>query len=395
MERETLRARFSSAAFVHVSEETRLSLLNGQIRYARSRSPFYRERLKDTPELSSLASLAELPLTDAEDLRACGQKMVCVEGNRVARIVTLRTTGTLGAPKRLFFTEGDLQRTVDFFAEGMGWMCAAGERVGICMPCASPDGIGDLLARGLEKLGAVPIRCGMVSAAEDAGKMLRDAECTALVGLPWQMRLLALTCPELRPNTVLLSADYLPEGMAAFLENRWGCTVLNHFGMTETGYGCAVENALHEGMLLRKDELLAEVVDPESGTPLPFGSVGELVLTTLRREAMPLIRYRTGDLVRMADGGTLLRVFGRTAADPGGYLLQDRLCTADWLYDYAPEPQADGVSLHLELALTAPENASALVARQAEQITGNRVRTTEERVSPAAARMLHHAKRIR
>ncbi len=388
-----MRERFLSAAFVDVSEETRLSLLNSQIRYARSRSPFYREHLKDVSPLASLAETAALPLLDAEDIRVHGKGMVCVGGDRVSRIVTLRTTGTAGSSKRLFFTEGDLQRTVDFFAEGMGWMCAAGDSVGICMPCASPDGIGDLLARGLEKLGAVPVRCGMVGAAEDTLAVLRSANCSVLVGLPWQMRLLALVCPELRPKTVLLSADYLPEAMTGFLEERWGCTVLNHFGMTETGYGGAVENALHEGMFLRKDELLAEIIAPESGKPLPFGAVGELVLTTLRREAMPLIRYRTGDLAQMANDGQLLRVLGRAKADRSRYILQEKLCTADWLYDYAPEPREDGISLHLELAPSAPENACEIVAELAEQITGKTVRVTAERGSPASAHMLHPAKR--
>jgi hypothetical protein len=105
--------------------------------------------------------------------------------------------------------------------------------------------------------------------------------------------------------------------------------------MTETGYGCAEEHPCEPGhMYLRKDEFVAEIVDVKSGAPAPAGTPGELVLTTLRREAEPLIRYRTGDLAVMDSAGRLVRVFGRIGTPEAFYTLQDRLCALPWLYDY-------------------------------------------------------------
>jgi phenylacetate-CoA ligase len=87
--------------------------------------------------------------------------------------------------------------------------------------------------------------------------------------------------------------------------------VYQHYGMTETGLGGGVECAAMDGCHLREADLYVEVIDPESGRRLPPGTVGEIVVTTLTREAMPLVRYRTGDLGRLMDApcpcGSVLR----------------------------------------------------------------------------------------
>lgn len=387
------KERIQSAGFVAVSSEDRLKKLNAQLTYAARRSAFYREHLGGIEPLTSLFELAALPTISAQDIKEHGNKMVCVPASDISRIVSLRTSGTTGKPKRLYFTQGDLQRTIDFFAEGMGWMCARGDAVGICMPCASPDGIGDLLARGLEKLGAVPVRCGMVETAAAAAKLLQPERCRVLVGIPWQMRLLALTYPHLRPETVLLSADYVPHALSKLLQEQWGCTVLNHFGMTETGYGCAVENDRHDGMYLRKDELIAEIIDPVSGAPLPYGMRGELVLTTLCRQAMPLIRCRTGDLASMYDDGRIEGVYGRIGADTSQYLLQEAFSPLPWLYDYATHTDETALHFHFELTETAPADAAAQLKQIAQYISGKNVTITTERISETEAHVLYAAKR--
>ncbi|MBQ8264845.1 MAG: hypothetical protein IJY96_08750, partial [Oscillospiraceae bacterium] len=159
-----------------------------------------------------------------------------------------------------------------------------------------------------------------------------------------QLRLLSLALPELKPRTVLLSADYVPEAVYPFLEKQWGCRVLGHFGMTETCFGGAVECLLHRGMYLRRNELYAEIIDPHSGRLLPHGETGELVLTTLRREAMPLIRYRTGDYARLAADsiGIIEGVYGRIASPRSEYLLQEALCVYPELYDFSVSRYEDG-----------------------------------------------------
>ena len=95
----------------------------------------------------------------------------------------------------------------------------------------------------------------------------------------------------------------------------FGAEIFQHWGMTETGYGGAVDCAGHCGCHLRENELWVEVVDVDSGAPAPAGAVGEVVVTTLRRRAVPLIRYRTGDLARLVEepcrcGSILARLDG-------------------------------------------------------------------------------------
>ena len=102
------------------------------------------------------------------------------------------------------------------------------------------------------------------------------------------------------------------------LEKELQCEVYNHFGITEAGLGAAIDCPAHFGMHIRENDLLFEVIHPESGEVLPDGRCGELVLTTLTRKGMPLIRYRTGDYgkqtVDNVSAEAFLRVFGRPGA---------------------------------------------------------------------------------
>ena len=345
-----------TSSFAAVPAAARLRSLNGQLAWAAGRSPYYREMLGAAPALSSLEEIVRLPFMTAETLRTEGRRLVCVPGSEISRVVSLRTSGTSGDAKRLYFTRGDLERTVAFFAEGMGWMTAPGDRVAVLMPCEAPDGIGDLLCRALRRLGAEPLPVGLRDDLAAVGRELLPLRPAVLVGFPWQVRLLALLCPGLRPRAALLSADYIPATLPALLRTLWGCAAPAHFGMTETGYGCAVEHPCAPGMVLRADELLAEIV-AEDGAPCPPGTPGELVLTTLRREAMPLVRYRTGDRAAMDAAGRITRVFGRVGKPQRFYALQDALCALPWLYDYSA---ADGV-LSARVAADAPEDAEAIL----------------------------------
>ncbi len=279
--------------------EKMLTLLNQQIAYARTHSRFY-AKLPEAP-LTDLRQLSALPMVTAEDISRRGMEMLCCSPARVRRMVTLATSGTTGPNKRLAFSDGDLERTVDFFHHGMNALCGKGSIVAIFMPGNHPDGLCRLLAEGLRRFGAVPHIYGPVTDPEDAARFCRRANVQVMVGIPVQMRRLALAYPDLRPETVLLSSDYLSPPLAETIARCWSCQVYNHYGLTESGLGCAVETPRRAGMELRPDVLLETLPD------------SELVLTTLCREAMPLIRFRTGDLGRLLPDGSLDAVFGRKA----------------------------------------------------------------------------------
>lgn len=392
--------KIENARFANCSDEMLLELLNAQLKYACENSSFYRERLDGRFPLAGINELDSLPFTTPHDLISQGRDMICVSAGEIQRIVSLFSSGTTQTPKRIYFSRGDLQRTVDFFAEGMGWMCSPGDTAAILLPCNVPDGVGDLLSRGLKKLGAKVLELGVVEAVSSLIPILNEHRPNVMIGMPWQVRLLALAAPQLRPDVVLLSADFVPENIYAFLHEQWGCEVLCHFGMTETCFGCAVESLLHEGMHLRRDEIYAEVIDPVSGSLLKDGEIGELVLTTLQREAMPLIRYRTGDLACLSPRhkGRILRVSGRIDSLRSWYELQERLCLLPWLYDYALESQADGkLCIRAEISAAAPQDFRCVLIDSVSEVyslPAENISLAVEFASPENAHVYTLGKRI-
>jgi phenylacetate-coenzyme A ligase PaaK-like adenylate-forming protein len=311
-------------------ERYQLAKLRETVAYARQHSPFYRTLLQAThgAELNSLAEIARLPFTAAAELREDELRFLCVSQGEIERVVTIQSSGTTATPKRLHFTAAELELTVDFFHHGMATMVRPGERVLILMPGELPGSVGDLLVKGLGRLGVEGIVHGLVRDAGEVVERIVAEKIDCLVGLPVQVLALARhphvgRIPAGRLKSVLLSADYVPASIVRELTRTWGVAVFNHYGMSEMGLGGGVECRHLCGYHLREADLLFEVVDPMSGRPLPDGEQGEVVFTTLTRLGMPLIRYRTGDLARFLPEpcpcGTVLRrlerVQGRLAGD--------------------------------------------------------------------------------
>lgn len=286
-------------------ESYQLRRLRETVAHARANSPFYRRHLSafDADGLGSLADCSRLPFTTPADIQEDDLRFLCVSRDAIERVVTLSSSGTTAPSKRLHFTAADLELTVDFFRHGMATMVRPGDRVLILMPGELPGSVGDLLVKGLERLDVEGIVHGLV---RDPGRVLAEIaekRVNCLVGIPVQLLALARhpeasSIPAGQLRSVLLSADYVPDAVVRELSRVWGAAVFNHYGMTETGLGGGVECAHLSGYHLREADLLVEIVDPATGAPLPAGETGEVVVTTLTREGMPLIRYRTGDISR-------------------------------------------------------------------------------------------------
>ncbi|MEG2143954.1 MAG: hypothetical protein RRY40_01355, partial [Oscillospiraceae bacterium] len=152
------------------------------------------------------------------------------------------------------------------------------------------------------------------------------------------------------------------------LKEAWKCEVFSNFGMTEAGMGCAVDCRFHKELHLRMADLFFEIIDPISGSPLPIGDMGELVITTLRREAMPLIRYRTGDMAALHNGCTgckseiltLKAVYGRCedyalgdfSGAFGMHALEELLFAKPEITDFVAKKSEEGIFLELEANLS-------------------------------------------
>lgn len=304
------------------------------------------------------------PFTTPEDIAARPADYVRVSQQEIRRIVTLQSSGSTGKPKRLFFTRGDLEHTVEFFRSGMAWLCGSGDRVAVCIGSHSPDGLGRLLEEGLRRLGARPLLLGSVTRPEQWQEFARALEAfrpDTLVGLPAQVRRLALLTPQLRLRTVLLSGDYVADSVRNTVARLWQSRVFSHYGMTESGMGFAVQCPALLGHHIRQDELEVEIIDPVTLEVLPEGQWGEVVFSTLRREAMPLQRYRSGDISRLLPGvcpcgcagPRLDRILGRRSelCKPlPVYLLDELLLGEDGILDFSARLEGTRLEVTAEFA---------------------------------------------
>ncbi len=292
----------------------RLENLGRTLEHARQNSLWYRERLdaalpQDTsppaPGRDPAEALAEilacLPLTFPEDLAAAPEAFLAVAHDDVAGVISLPTSGTSGTSKRIFCSQADLRETVDFFRHGMRFLIdpARNDRVALLMSGGREGSVGDLLGRAMRDIG---VPCAVPGFPLDPPAVLdklRAFAPTCLVGLPGDLLLLGrLPGGPIRPRTVLLSGEAVSPSLRAAIARAWGCMVLVHYGLTETGLGGAVECPARCGCHLREADLAVEILDA-TGKPAPAGGWGEIAITTLTRQAMPLLRYCTGDEGRL------------------------------------------------------------------------------------------------
>ena len=274
-----------------------LDRINQTLAHAAESSSFYRS-LFGTVRLSSLAEITKLPFTTPSDLKADPYRMVCVHPNEISRIVTLKTSGSTGEAKRVFFTEADLELCTDYFHYGMRNMVDETDIIGILFPYRTPASVGDQLIRGLWRLGAETVALFGFPDSE-ISSLISFKKITSLAGTPKQLAELAKLYPQHASiKTVLLSADFVSDDVRETIRRAWGAEVFEHYGMTEMGLGCAVSCECQSGYHVREADLYLEIIDPVTGETVPDGTWGEIVFTTLTRVGMPFIRYRTGDISR-------------------------------------------------------------------------------------------------
>lgn len=266
--------------------------LRETIRYAFDHSIFYRKKYLDILKQDDIPMLLmedfrSLPYMSAEDLINDGDQMVCSHMKDIERVVSLKTSGSTGFPKRIYFTGEDLKLTKDFFREGMKFLTAPNDLAYIGMPHNVPQSIGRLLKEALDESG--------VRSTYD----IKTPGIQCIVGIPDEILKMAVSQDysflKRSVKTVLLSADYVSDECKAKIQDLWDCQVFEHYGMTEMGLGCAVSCGMGKGYHIRENDLFIEIIHPLTEKEVDPGETGEIVFTTLTRTGMPLIRYRTGD----------------------------------------------------------------------------------------------------
>lgn len=333
---------------------------------ARKLSQYYQKSLKgySIERILSEHSLRSLPFLTAEQVRQEGMQLLAVPLSETARIRTVRSSGTSGPAKRIYFSKEDLSRTERFFAAGMRLIVGA-RYCSILFSDNSPCSAAALLQRSLARIGVTANIYGRPRSISDIKSL--ETDCGCLVGHPADLYYIACHRPQLRPSSVLLSADYIPPVLISRLEMIWGCPVYTHYGMTETCYGLAVQCPFSVGQRLRWQDFYVEIIDPVTAQELPIGAEGEVVLTSLYPDsAMPLIRYRTGDIASLLPSAPsrnqwepcLSHVKGRikNLTDTWGiHQLDDLIFSFPGVISYYPEACEQGLNLQIEGFLTDTE----------------------------------------
>jgi phenylacetate-CoA ligase len=290
-----------------------LSLLQATVGRAYENVPHYRAALDGVgfkpDDLQSLEDLSRLPFTAKKDLRDNYPfGMFAVPRSEVARVHA--SSGTTGRPTVVGYTKRDLDNWADLMARSIR---AAGGRAGDVCHVAYGYGLftGGLGAHyGAERLGCtvVPVSGGMterqVDLIRDFGARIIMVTPSYFLSIVDEMAARGLDPRDTSLRIGIFGAEPWTEAMRTEVEERTGIHAVDIYGLSEVmGPGVAQECVeTKDGLHIWEDHFYPEIIDPVSGEILPDGSEGELVFTTLTKEAFPVLRYRTRDLTRLLPG---------------------------------------------------------------------------------------------
>ena len=293
---------------MYMSDE-QLAMITDEFATLKERSPFYAAKFKeiDLSDIRTQADFETLPFSEKADLRAVYPLgLQAVPDEEVVRIHS--SSGTTGTPVVIPYTRQDVEDWAEMFARCYRMAgITPRDRIQITPGYGLwTAGIGFQL--GAERLGAMAVPMGPGN-TEKQLKMMADLGSTVITATSSYALLLAEEIEKrglrdsLQLHKGVIGAERWGEKMRARIERELGIDIYDIYGLTEVyGPGIGISCDAHAGMHIWTDYLYMEIVDPETGEVLPDGEVGELVLTTLRKQGAPLVRYRTHDLTRIIPG---------------------------------------------------------------------------------------------
>lgn len=368
-------------------DEYKLWQLKKTVRRVRTKSPFYRRLFEKAgvteDDLHSLADIAKLPFTFPADLAGTSYSLLCTSQGEVEKPVTFYSSGSTGTKKRIFFSMADIQKILDFLPRGMNTVIGRDEaRVLVFLQNSQGRGIGSILAQSLNAFGMQGWTADLQDSTDDIlratvehkinvwfGDAITIYRATRVLEKQADLRSLGMQC-------IFITMSNIPQSMIDYLHSAWGCRVSTHYGLTESGWGLAVDCDVCPGYHYDELDHIVEVVDPETGGPVPEGQEGEVVLTNISRECMPLIRYRTGDIATLTRSvcGSHLMTLGHIrrrkegATEYNGHyiypaLFDEVLFSTDGLLDYRIFLEGGRISLEVEVLDEADFDAVGLKER--------------------------------
>lgn len=290
---------------------TQLTRLKSSVAQAR-RCAFYRDRLDqssiDADSIQSLDDLVRIPFTTKDDLRSqYPTGLLCVPQNEIVRMHC--SSGTTGSPVAICHTQNDINAWADLMARCMYMVGVRRDDVFQNMSGYGlfTGGLG--IHFGAERLGCMTIPAGAGNSRRQI-KLAKDFRTTVAHILPSYALILGEHLRNMGEDPrdfplriALVGAEPYTEEFRRRIENLFAMKVYNSYGLSEmNGPGVGFECQAQDGLHIWEDAYIPEIVDPVSGKALPEGEVGELVMTSLCRQGMPILRYRTRDLTRFLPG---------------------------------------------------------------------------------------------
>ena len=288
-------------------EHTQLVRLKNTIEQA-TKCDFYNKRLNDagiTPQsIESLDDLCKVPFTTKDDLRAnYPTGLLCVPHSEIVRMHV--SSGTTGTPTAICHTKNDISSWADLMARSLFMVGVRREDVFQNMSGYGlfTGGLG--IHYGSERLGCFTIPAGAGNSKRQL-KLVKDFKTTVVHILPSYALILGGHLenmgedPSSLPLRIaIVGAEPYTEGYRRRIEKLFDMKVYNSYGLSEmNGPGVAFECQYQNGLHVWEDAYIPEIVDPKTGKHVADGEVGELVMTCLCRQGMPILRYRTRDLTR-------------------------------------------------------------------------------------------------
>lgn len=294
-------------------KKLQLAKLKKTVELVGKRVQFYKDKLKahgvKLSDIRSAADVKRLPFTYIDDLRQNYPFGLLAAGtSQISRLHT--SSGTTGKPKAIFFTRNDVDNAAELIARCLTMTGVTKHDVFQNMMSYGLFTGGLVMHYGAEKVGALVIPSA-IGNTERQIMLMRDFGTTSIHITPSYALYLADVFDKkgLDPKTSLslkrayMGAEPHSEETRHKIEHAFGIEVYNSYGLSEmNGPGVAFECMEKNGMHLWEDNFILEIIDPKTGESLPDGVEGELVLTTLQREGMPILRYRTRDLTRVIPG---------------------------------------------------------------------------------------------
>jgi len=288
-------------------------------------SVLYRTLLNGVLWDGDIKTFHKIPFTSKQDLRDYyPYKTLAVNVDEIVEVHT--SSGTTGKSTLSFFTKKDLLKSSHHISQAWkNFGITKGSKVQFMMSYGLFSGAA-LNSYAIQLLGGMVIPAGIQTASKQI-ELLQDFEADVIVGTPGYYYYLYdymmdnnIPLSTLNIKTGIMAGEVYSDELREDLESKFKIDIYDHYGLCEINTGIAFECKNKNGLHLLVDYVYTEIIDPETGDVLPLDTEGELVLTTLDKEASPVIRYRTGDITTLTEvecicghsGATMRRILRRT-----------------------------------------------------------------------------------